>query len=324
MSKYEEFKFEVTEGIRRFYRSMGQEIEVLFESKQKNNSTKVEGIIIKKENSNTNIFPCIWLGEIFDDYNHGVPVEAIVNFIVRTYEKSSIKHFDMEWFRDWEKVKGHIQCRVINTDWNQELLKTVPYIQFWDLSVIFMAETEQPQSGYITIQNSHLDLWKISKEELVNTALENSRKEGYVVVNMLDIMAEMMSEGERDAFQSEAEELPKDGPAMYVMTNEKRRFGAAVILQESCLEKAAQLIGGSYYILPSSVHELIAVDAAAADTVMSCDLTQMVREANAAAVEEEERLSSHAYFYDAVAKKVMLAGNNNYVGVGMTQLRDAV
>lgn len=93
---------------------------------------------------------------------------------------------------------------------------------------------------------------------------------------MLNVLTEMVCEEEHEAFQpATMEGFPQDGPVMYVMTNPKKRFGAAVILQEKYLENVAEQIGGSYYILPSSIHELIAVGVADTGEAKSDELTQM-------------------------------------------------
>ena len=60
-------------------------------------------------------------------------------------------------------------------------------------------------------------------------------------------------------------------------------------------EKAAEIIGGDYYILPSSCHEVILVP----DTleVKAKDLCEMVKEANRTVVEDKDILSDNVYHY---------------------------
>ena len=44
---------------------------------------------------------------------------------------------------------------------------------------------------------------------------------------------------------------------MYVMSNEERSFGAACIFYEGVMEMIYGVIRENYYIIPSSIHEVI-------------------------------------------------------------------
>lgn len=43
----------------------------------------------------------------------------------------------------------------------------------------------------------------------------------------------------------------------YVLTNSSKINGAAVVLYPQCLQHIGENIGGNYYLLPSSIHEMI-------------------------------------------------------------------
>lgn len=61
-------------------------------------------------------------------------------------------------------------------------------------------------------------------------------------------------------------------------------------------------IGGSYYILPSSIHELILLP----DKVdyERKELDELVRQVNSQCVEAEDFLSDHAYYYNAQKDRI--------------------
>ena len=52
-------------------------------------------------------------------------------------------------------------------------------------------------------------------------------------------------------------EIPRGEDIFYVLTNRYRNFGAACLLYEGCLERIGEKLGGEFYVLPSSVHEVI-------------------------------------------------------------------
>ena len=75
-----------------------------------------------------------------------------------------------------------------------------------------------------------------------------------------------------------------------------RMRAAALIENKEVLQRAYELLGRNYYIIPSSVHELIIFP----DTVPvnEKELCRMIRAVNMQDVREEERVCDLAYYYD--------------------------
>ena len=96
--------------------------------------------------------------------------------------------------------------------------------------------------------------------------------------------------------------LPDEFPA-YILTNEKKNYGASVILDELFLEMVGRKLGCNYYVLPSSIHEVIVVPA----DVEADMLFQMVREINETAVAPEDFLSDSVYLYDREKRQLSIA-----------------
>lgn len=65
-------------------------------------------------------------------------------------------------------------------------------------------------------------------------------------------------------------------------------------------------LGGSYYVIPSSIHEVLAIPAAPDVEVDS--LNRLVMEANLLHVPENEQLSDGVYLYDGSTGKLSKAG----------------
>ena len=86
-----------------------------------------------------------------------------------------------------------------------------------------------------------------------------------------------------------------EGPQMYVLTNEHRTFGAAGMLNFELLDEFFDE-HGSFFILPSSIHELILVCRQNMDDAMN--YKKMVEEVNETQVPQMEFLSNSVYFYD--------------------------
>ena len=82
---------------------------------------------------------------------------------------------------------------------------------------------------------------------------------------------------------------------MYILTNSRKRFGAAEILDRKTLRMIADKVGDGFIVLPSSVHETIVLTPN--DEEEYRRLADMVREVNDTQVDIEERLSYHVYAY---------------------------
>ena len=76
------------------------------------------------------------------------------------------------------------------------------------------------------------------------------------------------------------------------------------MLYEGILEKVGQKLGENYYMLPSSIHEVIVVPES--NSPVKQDLEEMVREINETQVEEEEVLSDRVYNFSRKENRLFL------------------
>lgn len=96
-------------------------------------------------------------------------------------------------------------------------------------------------------------------------------------------------------------------PPYYVATNDILDHGASVIAYPDFLKKAEKVSEGEFYVLPSSIHEVIIFPVSAG---LSADnLNEIVRSANAACVAPDEQLSDHAYRYDSHTRQLVSCGD---------------
>jgi len=74
-----------------------------------------------------------------------------------------------------------------------------------------------------------------------------------------------------------------DDVNMLILTNNKKMFGASAILSSDILVEAADKIGCDYYIIPSSIHECLAVST---EDIDKDSLANMICTVNATQVSE--------------------------------------
>ena len=151
----------------------------------------------------------------------------------------------------------------------------------------------------IRVNNSLMELWGATEEELYWAAMENLKSEPYIIQPIAELLGGMAG-----IPTGEMPKLPEEMTKQHVLTTESCRYGVAGMLRKDLMEGFAEQAGGSFYILPSSVHELILLP----DTADICaeELKKMVKEVNESVVAREEWLSEDVYYYDSEKRRVML------------------
>lgn len=283
---YNAFGNEVKQEVEKL---LGTEVRVELRQVTKNNGVILEGISILEKGST--VSPTIYLEEFYREYKNGMSLREIACRIFEVYEKRCRElPFSLEFFLDFEQVKERIFCKLISRELNQELLKEAPNVSCLDLAVVFICavENEEFGNGSILIREEHRKLWKVSKELLYEYARENTfRFRPFELKSMEELIGDMV--------EPEEQTLLKEIP-MYVLSNKERIFGATGLLYDRVLSSAGKRLGDDFYVLPSSVHEVILVPDHVAGSEK--ELRTMVHEVNHTQVEPEEVLSENIYHYD--------------------------
>ena len=207
-----------------------------------------------------------------------------------------ISAFRIADFREPERVRPTVAYRLINYEKNRELLQEIPHLPFLDLAVIFYSLLTDTPVGHATvlIRNSHLELWGKNTSWLYEAAKENTEKLlPKRLVSMEDMIYEL-SEGKQEAEYA--------GVPMYVLTNSRKSFGAACLLYDGVLGECFRRLEESYYLIPSSVHEVILIPASAVGD--SRELCALVQEMNRTQVRSTEVLSDTVYLYSEETRRL--------------------
>ncbi len=295
---FREFAEETAKNVRS---CLGGRVKAEMKSVTKNNGVKLHGLVLSREGCS--ISPTIYLDGFYREYRQGKKMGDIVYEIVAIYENNQVSaDINMDFFQDYQAVKGRIFLKVIHYEKNKKMLEEVPNERFLDLAVVcyYGYMNDFLGKGAIQIETAHLDRWGISQEELFAVARRNTmEKLGAEIKSMNEILAEMLSEKEGGVDEREMEIMLKNMETeipMYVMTLRGRYFGAACICCREILEDFGKQCGRNFYILPSSVHELILIPDSGREEPEA--LGRMVKEVNAGHVPPEEKLSDHIYYYD--------------------------
>ena len=271
----------------------------------KNNGKERTGVLI--ETPGVNISPTIYLEEYFQVYKQGETLETIVDEILAFYESiKQEKSWDYEKVMSYEGVRDRIVFKLVNTAKNRKILKSIPHIPFLDLSAVFyvLIEVTQEGSAAMMVNESHMEQWRVRTDTLWSDAVRNSRNllpAEFFTMNYA--LKEMVRENAEYCTETLPENLligsgrSRDG--MYVLSNKLRNYGAACIAYPHILEMIGGILRSDYYVLPSSVHEVVIVPCS--EGLSAAELDEMVKNINATQVAEEEVLSDHVYLYDVKA-----------------------
>ena len=82
---------------------------------------------------------------------------------------------------------------------------------------------------------------------------------------------------------------------MYVLTNQQKLYGAACMLYPGVLKAFSEENGQDFYVLPSSVHEVILIPAEPGTN--EALLREIVTEINRTQVAKDEVLADSIYYY---------------------------
>ena len=289
---FEKFTENVVKEIRV---KMGDAFQIGKREVTKNNNVKLTGIAVMKEGAD--IGPYIYLDEFYREYESGgMKSDEIVDEVCRLILKhwEDVPDVDISGFCNWETVHGDIYPKLVDAEQNKELLEKIPHRDFLDLAVVYYAiarDHMKEDSGTILIHNGHMEIWGQEEEDLYQTALMNMRADGEADLITIERIVEHML---GITFPEQDGNASKDKD-MYILTNHRRRFGAAEILDRKTLRMIADKVGDGFIVLPSSIHETIILPPK--DVKKYDGLAKMVREVNDTQVDREERLSYHVYVY---------------------------
>ena len=188
--------------------------------------------------------------------------------------------------------------RLVNYKQNEKMLQEVPHFRDHDLAIIFycLLHANKENNAHILIHNSHLDIWKISKEALYQVAKKNTPK---LLPHQLMPLTEVLLQSHYIC----DEDIDKNDPQIYILTNNYRTNGATALLYE-LLSQIADSFEKDLLILPSSIHEVLILPI---DSISKSTLDHygtFIREINETQLADDEVLSDHAYYFQRATQMI--------------------
>ena len=248
----------------------------------KNNGVKMDGFSCcvrgRKEQ------PTVYVNHYYYEGIHRGEIRKLAQQILKVQRESLLeKGNDLLQVLEYEKMKERIYYRLISRERNEELLRDVPHLFWLDLAVVFYLKIPEEiiRNATALIHNSHMKQWGIDLKELYHIAAENMAE----IPVMLEPMEQLL----------EGYGLEGKTSGMYVLGIREREYGAAVMLIPDVLRRCFRQIGEEFYVLPSSIHEVILLPVSYSGN--PAELEALVKEVNETCVTPEDYLSGRVYRY---------------------------
>lgn len=244
-----------------------------------------------------NFSPTIYLDDLYKDYKMGISIDVLVEDIAERAKKAN-KVFPKQTNIEGDVLKADkVFFQLINTEKNKEMLKTMPHREYLDMSIIYrtLCYRNEYGIGSAMINNDIMKKMNLTEEELYKAAYENTEK-------LFPPVSEPISDMLEGKMDIPGELLfPPEAKVMYVITNSNGVNGAATMLYNEPLDNIARKLGTDLYILPSSIHEVIAVSTEIGDLE---EISGIVRDVNENVIKPSEILSDNVYKYSMKEKKI--------------------
>ena len=300
---FDAFVDRLVKALEEFY---GDGSEIKVRKIPKNNGTKMTGICLALEGDTAGIV--VYAEGLFEQYLDGKSFGEIVLTFVERVKQNRVANINMNFLLNYGKVRKRLGFKLLNRARNRTIMRECPYEPFLDLILVqcCFVQISDDNTGVIGINNSMLEKWEISKSQVFSDAWENSRK-----ISRLNILSvqELMGIESEDMEDSGSKEILAKFFEPYnrhlAVTNTMKFYGASVMAFPENMEEICRRVGGDYYLLPSSVHEWIAVPTGG--FMNASDYAATVREGNQIATKEHEILSYSVYYYDSKNKKLSIA-----------------
>ncbi len=274
-----------TEEINGILEQMDAGFKVSLECVGKNNMDKDAWII---KGSSCNMVPTVYINGEMISQSAGELAEMLMD----TYRNHACKIQTPEKMISKEHIMESVLPRIVSADNAERLARRgiiADPVEGMDLLMTYYVPVQEmcteDKMATVQINRTIAEISDIDLDEM-RAAAKSHMEETAEIIPLSVLISQMMGM-----------EMPtvEGVPEVMVVTNKDRHYGAPAVLIDGVLEQLKQKIGDRFFLLPSSVHECLAVPAE--DTCIGAEMVQMVRDVNRSEVAVEERLADTAYLY---------------------------
>lgn len=301
---FSEFKNYATENIISYLTPDYQGAEMNIRTIRKSNGYEYEALTIGKKGEKCAIIPALDLTKAYAEYQQGADLDDIIEKLADIRMNAKLNNFDKNSILTFNGIKSQILPRLINTANNTAYLADKPHLEIADLSVMFVVRVDETADSVADapIDNQLMALWGVDLDTVKTTAFANVANQKPVFMSIAKAIFEgKMNDDifDLDNIDPETDEMP-----LYILSNRHKHQGASIIFNKALMHRIAEKIG-SFYILPSSIHEVLIIPTSAGNDVK--ELARVVKQVNATEVSPQEILSDNVYEFDIEDEEIKIA-----------------
>ncbi len=212
------------------------------------------------------------------------------------------KDISVDMSMEYESVKDRVVYQVLNKEANRNSLRGRIYSDIGQ-GLVKVYAIHQKFDGYenegnIPITHDIMKYYGYDMKEILEVAEENTPRIYPAVFAPLE---QMLSETGMDGF---ANKKP-DRKGLSVLSNSAGYRGAGALFYPGMQKKIAEHVGKNYYVLPSSLHEVLILPENPG--ISAEELEQKVRVINGETVSKAEFLSNKVMLYDREKEQLRIA-----------------
>lgn len=265
----------------------GREFKIFAANNFKNNGSKV-GYALTSELGDA--APVVYYENISEYWESN---EDIIKYLESVFERHKIGHINIEKCCTREYILSHVRPRLVSAE-NLPMVQEqgVIYQEFLDMLILYYIEIDEvsDDEGFAsaTLKHAMLKQAGIILQELEEFATKNLRDD-YQIISLENLIFKFMGEDWED-------EETEEGMPMWVITNKRQMQGAATILSTEILADISKKFDNeTFVVIPSSVHECIAVPA---EQINLEELRKTIYEVNRTQLEIDDILTDSVYLYE--------------------------
>jgi uncharacterized protein YtpQ (UPF0354 family) len=193
-------------------------------------------------------------------------------------ERKNISGKLEEMLSDVREGMPCIRSVLVNKKQQKDWLSDKPYRDLGDMAEVFVLELAKDPYTALAVDNALIENYRTDTKQLHEIAVKNMGRDSKYVL-----------------FRKISEDM--EGFSLYVLTNQNKYYGASQVLNDKALQRVSRELFGDFYILPSSVHEVLIVPENVKEKASVTELQAIIKEVNET-LSLEELLSGSVYKYD--------------------------
>ncbi|MBQ6314233.1 MAG: hypothetical protein IJI11_01370 [Mogibacterium sp.] len=299
-------------ALRHFEDSGIQDVEISETEVVKANDCRLYGVSVRFDDmmAGANVY----MDDLFEEYQKGADFDELIEEFVSRCEYALdvpppllAQSEDMEF----EDVKNRLTLKLLDVRNNLSYMNGKPYIDVGNglaLIAVINCERSITSEWAISVTNDLLDIMDVDKETLLTEAMKNTQElEPAELVSLTEFFMRTVQMGEKSTnlLEEEMTDEIRAGGGAFCLSNRSKCQGAAALFYPGVMDRISEVISSGYYVIPSSIHELIIVPDNS--RVKAEDLAYLLDEGNRSVVEREDILSCNIFHYDKDKSQLRIA-----------------